>query len=564
MQKSAPSTLLSVLIGLCVLGTGGAALADDVDGAGTVILPAPLSPTVLTATGPSEMPLSLLEAIRMGIENNLQIEIQRHAPLIAYQEHEAAWGSYDPELFFDFTYANIEDPTANALATTSGESVSLNEFESYTGEGGFRGLIPWLGASYEMALTGDRALSNLSFQSLSPEFNSELLFSVTVPLLRGLIWNQPWTKLKTTQIQQRSSKDEFRRDVMDVVRRTENGYWALIADDERVRVAQKSLETRTALLDQVEIQYQVGVVSKVEIAEAAAGVASGEFDLILAQNRYQTSNDNLIDLVLGSRLRAESRIQLVPTDRPDDYVNYDIDPEQAAAIAFRYRPELDIADRNIERLEINLKFNKNQRLPQLDAFGSYGNRGLAGRQRSGFDPCRLAPPPPAPPCSPPPPLDLGNFDDAFDDFFTGDAARQYTAGAIFSIPIGNISGRHNVSTAELQLHRAHTLKRRVEQDVILDIRKAARDIKSTQEGIRAAQREEQAAAEQLRAERFKLEYGESTPFDVLLREEVLVEAEQKLIAAFQSYRNSVTFLDWSQGTILRNRNISIEAAGRLR
>ena len=561
MQKSAPSTLLSVLIGLCLLGTGGAALADDVDGAGTVILPAPESATVLAATGPSEMRLSLLEAIRMGIENNLQIEIQRHAPLIAYQEHEAAWGSYDPELFFDFTYANIEDPTANALATTSGESVSLNDFESYTGEGGFRGLIPWLGASYEMALTGDRALSNLSFQSLSPEFNSELLFSVTVPLLRGLIWNQPWTKLKTTQIQQRSSKDEFRRDVMDVVRRTENGYWALIADDERVRVAQKSLETRTALLDQVEIQYQVGVVSKVEIAEAAAGVASGEFDLILAQNRYQTSNDNLIDLVLGSRLRAESRIQLVPTDRPDDYVNYDIDPEQAAAIAFRYRPELEIADRNIQRLEINLKFNKNQRLPQLDAFGSYGNRGLAGQQRSGFDSCSLNP---DPACIPDPPLDLGDFGDSFDDFFSSDAARQYTAGAIFSIPIGNISGRHHVSQAQLELRRAHVLKRRVEQDVILEIRKAARDIMSTQEGIRAAQREEQAAAEQLRAERFKLEYGESTPFDVLLREEVLVEAEQKLIAAFQSYRNSVTFLDWSQGTILRNRNISIEAAGRLR
>ena len=350
---------------------------------------------------------------------------------------------------------------------------------------------------------------------------------------------------------------------MDVVRRTENGYWALIADDERVRVAQKSLETRTALLDQVEIQYQVGVVSKVEIAEAAAGVASGEFDRILAQNRYQTSNDNLIDLVLGSRLRAESRIQLVPTDRPDDYVNYDIDPEQAAAIAFRYRPELDIADRNIERLEIELKFNKNQRLPQLDAFGSYGNRGLAGQQSPQFCDSPFNPDPPAD-CAALPPIDLGNFDDAFDDFFTGDVARQYTAGAIFSIPIGNISGRHNVSKAQLELHRAHVLKRRVEQDVILEIRKAARDIKSTQEGIRAAQREEQAAAEQLRAERFKLEYGESTPFDVLLREEVLVEAEQKLIAAFQSYRNSVTFLDWSQGTILRNRNISIEAAGRLR
>ncbi len=558
MQKSAPSTLLSILIGLCVLGIRGAAFADDVDAAGTVILPAPGTPTILAATGPNEMPLSLLEAIRMSIENNLQIEIQRHAPLIAYQEHEAAWGSYDPELFYESTYANIEDPTANVLASSSGGGA--NKIEFYEGVGGFRGLIPWLGASYEMALTGDRVRSNLSFQRISPEYNSELLFSVTVPMLRGLIWNEPWTTLKTRKIRQQSSKDEFRRDVMDVVQRTENGYWALIANDERVRVAEKSLETRTALLDQVEIQYQVGVVSKVEIAQAAAGVASGEFDLIIAENVYQTSQDNLIDLVFGTKLRAESRLQLVPTDRPDDYVDYDIDPVQATAIAFQYRPELDIADRNIERLEIELKFNKNQRLPQLDAFGSYGNRGLEGQQSPQFCDSPFAPPG----CAALPPRDLGDFGDTFDDYFTPDAAQQYTVGAIFSIPIGNISGRHNVSKAELELRRAHTEKRRVQQTVILDIRKAARDIKSTQEGIRAAQREEQAAAEQLRAERIKLEYGESTPFDVLLREEILVEAEQKLIAAFQSYRNSVTFLDWSQGTILRNRNISIEAAGRLR
>jgi outer membrane protein TolC len=102
------------------------------------------------------------------------------------------------------------------------------------------------------------------------------------------------------------------------------------------------------------------------------------------------------------------------------------------------------------------------------------------------------------------------------------------------------------------------------QDVVLQIRKAVRDIDSAQGGIVAAQRQQDAAAEQLRAERIKLEYGESTPFDVLQREEVLVEAEQGLISAFQTYRSSITFLDRSQGTILRNRNISIDAAGRLR
>ena len=73
-----------------------------------------------------------------------------------------------------------------------------------------------------------------------------------------------------------------------------------------------------------------------------------------------------------------------------------------------------------------------------------------------------------------------------------------------------------------------------------------------------------AAAEQLRAERIRLEYGESTPFDVLLREQDLVTAQQRYIDAFRVYRQAITGLDRAQGTILRNRNIRIEEVARLR
>jgi len=92
----------------------------------------------------------------------------------------------------------------------------------------------------------------------------------------------------------------------------------------------------------------------------------------------------------------------------------------------------------------------------------------------------------------------------------------------------------------------------------VEVRKAARDILSAQEGIEAAQRAVAAAAEQLRAEEIRLEYGESTPFDVLQREEDLVTAQSQRIAAFQTYRTSLSALDRRQGTILRNRNIAID------
>ena len=99
---------------------------------------------------------------------------------------------------------------------------------------------------------------------------------------------------------------------------------------------------------------------------------------------------------------------------------------------------------------------------------------------------------------------------------------------------------------------------------MLEVRLAARNLSAAQEGIEASKRRVDAAAEQLRAEKIRLEYGESTPFDVLLRERDLVAAETEKIFAFRVYRTSVTDLDRCQGTILQNRNIAIDQVGRLR
>jgi outer membrane protein TolC len=73
-----------------------------------------------------------------------------------------------------------------------------------------------------------------------------------------------------------------------------------------------------------------------------------------------------------------------------------------------------------------------------------------------------------------------------------------------------------------------------------------------------------AAEEQLRAERIRLEQGESTPFAVLQREEDLVQAEAAKINAIRVYRNSIADLDRQQGTSLQSRNIVIDDVRTLR
>jgi outer membrane protein TolC len=195
-----------------------------------------------------------------------------------------------------------------------------------------------------------------------------------------------------------------------------------------------------------------------------------------------------------------------------------------------------------------LKFAKNERLPALDIQFNYGNRGLAGKQN------------PAAPSS----AQEGNFGDTLDDFLTSNSADQISARAVLTIPLTNTAARSKVSQGELELRRTTVQKRRLEQDIILEVRKAVRDLKSSQEGIEAAQRASAASAEQLRAERIRLEYGESTPFDVLLREEDFVTAESREIEAIRLYRTSVTGLSRAQGSILANRNIAIDQISAVR
>jgi len=505
-------------------------------------------------TAENTLALSLQEAIEQGLQNNLGVQIQRFNPLIAEEDMRIAWGAYDPIWESEIGWNSERLPTSSGFDVTNFSTGSTLD-----GEGGLVGLLPLLSTQYSAKLASQRVKTNFPFADLSPEYRSTTIFSVTQPLLRDLIWNEPWTRVKVSTIGYASSREAFRMDVMDIVSGIENAYWSLISTHEEMLVAEKSLETSRALLDQTQTQYEVGVVSKVEVVQAEAGVADREFRLIVAKNRYRQSQDDLIDLVLGEQLHPETTLAIQPTDRADEYVTYEVDAEESTRVAFQNRPELTLADQAIERLTVQEKFAKNQRLPRLDVVGSYFYQGLSGKDNPACIDIIGGVPAPCDPSGTPP-----SYTDSYNDFYDSNGANNWNIRGMFSIPIPNTSARHRYTQAKIELRQARTQKRRVELDIIKQIRTAARNILSAQEGIQAAERGVAAAAEQLRAEEIRLEYGESTPFDVLQREDDLVQAQSQKIAAFQAYWTSLTALDRQQGTILRNRNIAIDEVMTMR
>jgi len=264
-------------------------------------------------TDENTLRLSVDDAIAQAIENNLGVQIQRFNPLIAEEDLEIAWGAYDPSFEAEIGYDSMRRPSASALEADLSTSTLVD------GAGGFVGLLPFLSTQYSAKIASNRGTTNSPVQTLSPDYKSNTVFSITQPLLKDLIWNQPWTRVKINNINYDSSIEDFRLALMDIVAGTEDAYWELIAAHEDMLVAQKSLETAQALLNQTQTQYEVGVVSKVEVIQSDAGVADREFKLIVAENRYRLAQDRLIDIVLGERLRPDTTLAIEPTDRADEF-----------------------------------------------------------------------------------------------------------------------------------------------------------------------------------------------------------------------------------------------------
>jgi len=488
-------------------------------------------------------PLGVDEAVALSLQHNLQVEVERFAPMLAAADQEGAWGAYDPVLAADFTYDVTKTPNTFTL-----NQAALAVNRQRGGGVGLEQLLPYIGATLGIRFDGSATTTNNTLQSQSPQYDSSVFLTARVPLARNLIWNESWTQVKVRASQLFASRESFRTAVMDTTQSTVDAYWELVAASEQVRVARQSLETAQALLEQSKTQYEVGVVSRVDVVEAEAGVAEREFDVITATNRARNVQDRLIDLALGTELESTTDLRIVPTEDPEAYRLRAVDVARAVEVAFQQRPELQVLDREIEQDELDLRFAKNQRLPLLDVDLRYGFVGISGEAND--DCCAFGPPP----------TDIGDFDTSTDDFFRDDGADNFRVTGNFSIPFPNTTARKRVTRSRIELRRSKTRRLRIEQDIILGVREAARTLRASEQGIEAAERRRLAAEEQLRAERIRLEHGESTPFEVLQRQRDLVDAESQKIGALRAYRAAETALERAQGTILDFYKVRIDEA----
>jgi outer membrane protein TolC len=514
------------------------------------------------------MKLSLTDAIRLALEKNLDLQFAESFPEIAREQVGQALGAYDPLGFAEYRFDHRENLTASPVQSAFGSPTRIGE-DQWDYVAGFRGVIP-SGLNYASTYRFSRLDSESGFFALERDNRPSVVTQATMPLLKDFRYNAADVNVKRSRIGSDISDEDFRAFVTNLVVNVDGQYWGVVALRASEGVAQKSLAVSRDLLEQTKVQYQVGVVSRVRVTEAEAGVAERESDYIRDANLARNAEDALLRAILAPDAEVYETTRLLTED--PTYVEYPVDEQAAIRRAMERRPELEAKRKRVEEAELLLAYAKNQRLPRLDLTGAYSVGGLAGPQKvptgtpipprafdadgspvcngvvfNGVD-CGLTP-------------DSGFEEeswDAHDDFFDASGAHGWTAGVHVEIPIGNRSARHLVVQREIELRRATTDLKREEQNVILDVRTAARGVRDAIGALQAAARRRDAQAETLRAEQERLRLGDSTPREVLERERDLQQAERQVIFYGNRHRVAITEFERAQASLLEARGIEPE------
>ncbi len=275
---------------------------------------------------------------------------------------------------------------------------------------------------------------------------------------------------------------------------------------------------------------KVGTLAPIEVLVAEDGVAKKINDIIETENDIKNREDDLKLIMNLSSHSIFSDAAIIPLDKASFKVT-DVKLDQSIKIALANRPELFKQGLDIANARIKVKQQKNQLLPKLDVEAGFRYRGLAGN--------------------------LGNsIDSVFSEKFQGEFF-----GVTLEVPLGNREARSNYSKARLEASKKILERSKQEQDIVVEVRTAVREIKKDAESIKATEKARELARERLEAEEKKFKVGRTTSLEVLRAQDNLTIAEGKAVNALVNYQISLGDLDAKMGTILENNNIIIEDTG---
>ena len=494
----------------------------------------PAAPAAPRQGEPQTLRLTVEEAIKLALEYNLGIQIARFDPQVEDLNVVQAQAGWSPSLTNTTLSTSIDSPNNSFLAGGQGLKTSDDRVVNTLG---VQQTTKW-GTQYSVGWDGSRLTTNNAFTTFSPQLRSSLSMSVTQPLLRNLsvdaIRNQVQQSLKNREI----ADVDVRRTVALTLRNVRNAYWNLAYAHASLRVQQQSLELAQESLRNTRSRVEIGTTPTIDGVEPACVVALREEAVIVSEAQIQTAEDALRTLILDPNSPSFWTTHLEAVD-PPLFQTITVDVDAAVRNALDKRTDLQQSVKSLELNDVNIRYLRNQTLPEVSASFDYGLTGLGGTfLQRGIGPC-------GPGTGAVVGATQRGFGTVLGDLFSNDYP-NWTAQLNISYPIGTSPSEAGLARARVQRSQIQTQLRDRQLQVATQVREAARQVQTNQKRVESTRVSRSLAERRLDAEERKLAAGTSTSFVVFQTQRDLAVARNNELRAVLDFNQSVVDLETVQ------------------
>jgi outer membrane protein TolC len=188
--------------------------------------------------------------------------------------------------------------------------------------------------------------------------------------------------IRVAKNQRNISDLTFRNQVMATVSNVATLYWDMVTFIEALKVKQQTLELDTKLFNDNKRRADLGAIAPIDIIQAEAEMKAAQQEGPNAQMQVLQQETILKTVLTRSGLdRLEiANAHIVPTDHFEIPSQEAVAPIQdLVATAMKNRPDVQQSTIGVENARITTLGVKDAMLPQLTAFATTSNNGLAGQ-----------------------------------------------------------------------------------------------------------------------------------------------------------------------------------------
>ena len=492
------------------------------------------------AGGPTVRRLSMDEAVRLALEQNLGIRIQRIDPQIQDLGIALARSSWAPSLSTNFSRNGQSQASTSAL---SGGATSVDNSTFSTGLG-ITQLLP-TGANYTANWNSSRFTTTNLFTSFSPQLQSAVQLSVTQPLFKNFKIDQVRQQVELSSKARNLSSIQLNTVITQTSRNVRNAYWDLATSITNLQAQRQSLELAQRSLRDNQRRVEVGTMAPIDIIQAQAEVAVNEQSVIVAEAAIKQAEDRLRALIFDPDMAGFWDLTIEPSDTAP-FAETAIDVNAAVSNALDKRGDLSEAKNSLEQNDVSIRYLRNQTLPEINATLNYQSTGVGGTQLS--------------------PVNLGSIgsggtpartviaDVGFGSVL-GDALQSafpnWTVGVTVGYPLGANTSQANLARARLQYQQAEARLKSLRLQVATEVRNVARQVQTNQQRVKSARASRELQERKLDAEEKKQAAGMSTSFFVFQAQRDLAQARTQEIQAISDYNKSLVDFEAVQEVPLR-------------